>query len=68
MKYRLAKNLKVGESVTRKKDGMILCISSIEVFGQFKTVKVTCRLTVAQGGCEYVAGSTYVSLFNDEIE
>lgn len=52
MKYRDAKNLQKGDKVTRK-DGKILTVESIELYGQFKKVKVNCQENV--------------SVFNEEI-
>lgn len=58
MKYRDAKLLKVGDFIARKGEpNHLLKITSIEVFGQYKTVKATC-----------IEDGVYVSIFNEEIE
>lgn len=57
MKYRDAKNLHNGDEVTRKVDGVSMKVESIEVYGQYKTVKLNCLI-----------GNTLIVHFNDEIE
>jgi hypothetical protein len=68
MRYRDARLLQAGEMVIRKSDRMLLTVQSIEAYGQHKKVKINCILLANQDGCEYVAGTTIVSLFNDEVE
>jgi hypothetical protein len=68
MKYRDAKKLHNGDEVIRKKDKLVLTISSVEIFGQYKKVKFMCLLPHSKGGDLYCAGSTYTSLYNDEVE
>jgi hypothetical protein len=62
MKYRYAKNLHNEDQVTRKEDKALLIVKSIEVYGQYKKVKLNC--------VEYKDSGTgaYVSLFHDEVE
>jgi len=57
MKYRDAKNLQSGDEVVRKADSATLIVDSIELYGQFKKVKINCLL-----------GDNKTSIFNDEIE
>lgn len=57
MRYRDAKNLHNGDEVTRKEDKAVLTVKSIELFGQYKKVKLNC-----------VCGNTLVVVYNDEIE
>jgi len=59
MKYRAAKNLQKGDIIVRKSDSQRLEIHSVEVFGQYKTVKFTCLLPSKNG---------YISVYNEEIE
>lgn len=68
MRYRDAKNLHNGDQVTRKKDKLVLTVNSVEVYGQYKKVKLMCLLPHSAGGDLYCAGSTYIGLYNDEIE
>ena len=68
MKYRDAKHLKKNDWITRKKDNLRLQIDSIEIFGQYKKVKVTCILPTEAGGSYYVQGLTYVSMYNEEFD
>ena len=58
MKYRDAKLLKEGDFIARKNDpNVLLKIISIEIFGQYKKVKVTC-----------IEAGAHVSFVNEEIE
>ena len=58
MKYRDAKELRSGHIVIRKGDAVVFTISSIEVFGQYKKVKLNC---LAEDG-------SVETLYNDDIE
>ena len=58
MKYRDARLLSEGDSVTVKKDKQTLKVQSIECYGQFKTVKIFC-LDV---------NNKLISFLNDEVE
>jgi len=58
MPYRYAKVLHNGDQVIRKCDGIPFIVKDIEVFGQFKKVKINC---VDEAG-------VYETLFNDEVE
>lgn len=58
MRYRNAKNLLNGDEVERKVDKQIMTVVDIEVYGQYKKVKIN---------CVDVVGS-HISLFNDEVE
>lgn len=62
MKYRDAKNLQNGDEVIRKVDQVSLIISDIEVYGQYKKVRLNCIQHV-EG-----SGGLRVSLFHDEVE
>lgn len=57
MRYRDAKKLHNGDQVTRKFDQQTLTVSNVEVFGQYKRVKIVC-----------LEGGTLVELFHDEVE
>lgn len=57
MRYRDARLLKVGDEVVRKSDKLTMTVTSIEAFGQFKTVKINC-----------VSGDIKATLFNEEVE
>jgi hypothetical protein len=57
MRYRDAKLLDAGDQVILKKDNTILIVNSIEIYGQFKTVKINVL---------DINGSL-ISLFNDQI-
>ncbi len=56
MKYRDARLLKPGDQVIRKNDNLPLVVDSVELYGQFKTVKINC-----------LNEGTTVSLFNEEV-
>lgn len=57
MKYRDAKNLKVGDFIAHKEDhNKLYKIVSIEIFGQFKKVKVT-----------VIENGSHVSFYNEEL-
>ena len=57
MRYREAKLLHNGDEVILKSDKTILLVKSLEVFGQYKKVKLNC---VNDSGRAY-------SVYNDEI-
>lgn len=57
MKYREAKQLIIGDHVKRKSDQAILHVQCIEIYGQYKKVRINCLLE-----------KTIVSVFNDEVE
>lgn len=57
MRYRDAKKLHNGDQVTRKFDQQVLTVNNIEVFGQYKRVKLVC-----------LEGNSLVELFHDEVE
>lgn len=57
MKYRDAKNLQAGDQVTRVSDSKTLVVESVELYGQYKTVKINCT-----------DGEVKSSLFNEEIK
>jgi hypothetical protein len=50
MKYRDAKNIHKGDEVIRIHDDLSLIVSSIEVYGQFKKVRLNCYETNTSGG------------------
>jgi hypothetical protein len=58
MKYRDAKELHSGDQVQRKRDKVFFIVNDVEIFGQYKKVKLNC---VAENG-------SYETLYNDEIE
>jgi hypothetical protein len=58
MRYIYAKELHEGDQVKRKSDQVVFVVNSIELFGQYKKVKLNC---VAENGMPE-------TLFNDEIE
>ncbi len=58
MKYRDARLLKAGDQVTRKSDNQQFVIDNVELYGQFKTVKIIC--TSVYGVKE--------TLYNEEIK
>lgn len=62
MKYRDAKNLHNGDQVIRKSDGAVLLVKEVEVYGQYKTVKLNCVLHI-EG-----TGGAWLSLFHDEVK
>jgi hypothetical protein len=62
MKYRDAKKLHNEDQVIRKENGATLIVKSVEVFGQYKKVKLSCVEWKENGT------GAYVSLFHDEIE
>ncbi len=57
MKYRDARLLKEGDVVHRKDDNALLIVESIEAFGQYRKVKVHCRL-----------GEVKLVLYNEELK
>lgn len=57
MKYRDAKQLHNGDQVIRKSDGTAMVVSSIEVYGQYKKVKINCLID-----------NSYFTYFNDEVQ
>lgn len=58
MKYREAKNLHSHDEVIRKSDGVILRVVSIEIYGQFKLVRINAT----------EPGGNLISLYQDEVE
>jgi len=62
MKYRDAKLLHNGDEITCKADGIVYQVIDIQVFGQYKKVKINC-CRETQIGC----GHLY-SFYNDEVE
>lgn len=58
MRYREAKNLQSGDQVLKKSDKAKLIVQSLEIFGQFKLVRIH---------CETMSGDK-ISLYNSEIE
>lgn len=57
MKYRDAKLLHNGDEVIRKKDKAPMIVKEIEIYGQYKKVRLTC-----------VCFDSTEVVFNDEIE
>lgn len=57
MKYREAKGLNIGDEIFRKEDNLSLIVKDIEVYGQFKKVKINC-----------IFDGIYISIFNDEVK
>lgn len=58
MKYRDAKLLHNGDQVIRKYDDIAFIVNSIEVFGQYKKVKINC----------IGENNSYETLYNDEVK
>lgn len=56
MRYREARLLKPGDEVIRKEDNLTMMVTSVEAYGQFKTVKINCS-----------SGDIKDTLFNDEV-
>jgi len=58
MKYREAKQLHKDDQVIRKTDDLVLIVSSIEVYGQYKKVRLNC----------FTEDNISISLFHDEVK
>lgn len=57
MRYRDARLLHNGDQVIRKSDKVPMMVESVELFGQYKKVKLNCLI-----------GDTLVVVYNDEVE
>lgn len=58
MKYRDAKNLHKGDEVTDIDTNEVLTINSIEVYGQYKLVRLNCLN----------ASGTLITLYHNDVE
>jgi hypothetical protein len=58
MKYRDAKNLRSHDIVIRKSDKAILKVISIEIYGQFKLVRINAK----------DINETLVSIYQNDVE